>query len=70
VDEIRQEFEAYVDELRPRLRAASATGADGERARESSEEVIREYRAKLRVEQHPSRGRELLERFKEDIRRL
>lgn len=70
MDEIREEFENYVDEFRRTLRAGELTGADGERAQNEAEELIREYRSKLRAEEEPSRGREMLEHFREAVARI
>jgi predicted RNA-binding protein associated with RNAse of E/G family len=70
VEEVLEEFEAYVDDLETRLRAGAMSGTDGERAQDTADELIGEYRAKLRAEEVPSRGRELLDRFKEEAARL
>ena len=70
MEEVREEFEAEVEELRAKLRAGSVTGTDGERAFDQAEEIVREYRAKLAAEELPSRGRELIERFRRDVARL
>lgn len=65
-----KEFENYVAELDAERPASSATGTDGERARVGEDELVQEYRAKLRAEESPSRGRELLQRFRQEVRRL
>lgn len=70
MDEVLEEFESEVEELQAKLRAGNLTGTDGERAGDQAEELVREYRAMLAVEEMPSRGRELLERFRRDVARL
>lgn len=70
VDEVLEEFEEFVDDLQARLRAGELAGTDGERATDTADHLIREYRAKLRAVDEPSRGRELLARFREEAARL
>ena len=70
MEDVIEEFEAYVEELQATLRAGALTGTDGERAHSEAEQLVRDYRAKLQAEEVPSRGRELLERFKREAARL
>ena len=70
MDEVLEEFEAEVEELRMRLRAGRLAGSDGEIAQDQAEELVRDYRAMLQAEDIPSRGRELLDRFREEVARL
>jgi hypothetical protein len=70
MDEILEEFEAYVYDLDATLRAGEVAGTDDELARDQADDLIEEYRAKLAAESVPSRRRELFERFKEEAERL
>lgn len=70
MEEVLEEFEAEVEELRAKLRGGELAGTDGERARHQAEELVRDYRARLEAEEQPSRGRVLLDRFREEMARL
>lgn len=70
MDEVRREFEQYVHELRASLRAGRAAGTDGEVATERADELIDEYRSKLKAEDEPSRGRQLIARFRDEAAKL
>lgn len=70
MDEVLEEFESDVEELRSTLRAGSLSGTDGERAKDQAEQLVRDYRAQLEAEERPSHGRELLERFRQEVARL
>lgn len=70
MDEVLEEFESYVSELDAERSASKAAGTDGERAQVGLDELVQEYRAKLQVEESPTRGREMLQRFKQEVRRL
>ena len=70
VEDVLKEFEDEVEELRAALRAGRASGTDDQRSLEQAESLVREYRAMLRAEPQPSRGRELLERFRKEAARL
>jgi hypothetical protein len=70
MDQILEEFEKYVEDLRVEMRAGALTGTDGTWARDAADDLIEEYRERLRAEETPSRARELLERFREEAARL
>jgi hypothetical protein len=70
MDEIREEFEIYVDELRTEMQAGALAGTDGTWARDALEDLIQEYRERLEAEPLPSRARELFERFRQEAARL
>jgi hypothetical protein len=70
MDEIREEFENYADELRTEMQAGALAGTDGTRARDALEGLIVEYRERLEAESSRSRARELLERFRAEAARL
>lgn len=70
MDEIRDRFEEYADELRTTKRTGSLAGTDSETALEQMEELIDEYRSRIRAADSPQLGRELLDRFREEAERL
>lgn len=70
MDEIRERFEEYAHELRTTKRTGSLAGTDSESSLEQMEELIEEYRSRIRAEESPARGRELLARFREEAERL
>ncbi|HEX7004401.1 MAG TPA: hypothetical protein VF168_09470 [Trueperaceae bacterium] len=70
MESVLEEFEAEVEDLRTRLRAGRFTGSDGTVAVEQADELVSDYRAMLEAESEPSRGRELLDRFREEVARL
>jgi hypothetical protein len=70
MDEILEEFEAYVYELDKTMRAGGLAGTDDELTLDQADDLVEEYRAKLAAEIVPSRRRELFERFKEEAERL
>lgn len=70
MDEVLEEFESYVSELDTEHAASSAAGTDGVRAQVGFDELVQEYRAKLKAEESPAQGRALLQRFKQEVRLL
>ena len=70
MDDVKQEFETYVEEWRAQLGAAKITGSVGDDDQEEIDALINDYRAKLEAASPTeARARGVFEDFKREAER-